>query len=88
MKIKIKKGEYCTSRTLEINDKDVNDYSENELKEFVSLLSTQLNKDHLIEILDEIAYIKGDVTDSYSCDQCGDWNYVYEYECDVPRNNI
>jgi len=77
MKYNIEMSEGCTAFYTLVNDKNINDMSEQERDEFVDYLLAEIKQrvkennvsiDRIIQLLEYDRY----ETDKYNCEQCGD----------------
>lgn len=75
----------CTCDGITINDKDINDFEQEDLKEYavhmVSQLVNELDKDDIIDLIRDIVDRFGEYKYLYHCEQCGD--DVVEYKIEI-----
>ena len=74
----------CTCDGITINEKDVEDFSKEDLKEYVdhmvSQLTNEIEKDDMIDLIREIVERFGEYKYLYHCEQCGDNVCEYKLE--------
>jgi len=78
-------GDYCFSKHLTINGKDYEDYSKEEILEFIDdFLKNDINPDITMREIFEnlLEHLEFDLveSDSSTCEQCGDWNSYQKYK--------
>ena len=79
MKIELTAG--CTLDSLLINGKRFETLPYNEIRNVITILLDYFKDTELCnDILKDIVYTKGDFTDGYKCEQCGDWVESYTLE--------
>lgn len=78
--MKLKYIEGCTSRWIEVNGEDFADLPHVEKKAIFDKIAEKFTDDDFATIISDYIEAKGEMTECYNCEQCGDSNFTFELE--------